>query len=60
MSGRRPGNGGCSGGFSRVTGGGRVAEARRQAQVWWFTGGAREKEGAASASGMVNKRVWGV
>lgn len=26
------------GGFSRVTGG-RVAEARRQAQVWWFTPG---------------------
>lgn len=56
LGGRRPGNGGCIGGFSRVTGTGECSPA---AGWWWFTGGAREKEGAASARGVVNKRVWG-
>ena len=39
MGGRRPGSGGCrsGGGLAALRGG--VAEARRQAQVWWFTPG---------------------
>ena len=44
----------AAGGFSRVTGTGECSPA---AGWWWFTGGAREKEGAASARGVVNKRV---